>query len=396
MRNQSLNHFLWSGLVFLGLLFSSPACAIEIVAGPCLQNPTETSMSIVWLTDVQCTSWVEYGSSEQTLDQKAFTSSHGLIDADQTIHRITIEGLPPASTCYYRICSKEMLKFEAYKVTYGQTLTGDVYHFNTLSRNKLKFSFIVLNDIHQRNDLFKKLVEQSASKPYDLVFLNGDIISDINHTSQIIDYVLKPCADLFAKTIPMIYVRGNHETRGKCARMLPDYLALPDNRFYYAFDHGPVRFIIMDGGEDKADDNVAYSGLADFDRYRIQQKHWLQSEIQSEAFKKAPFKIVVIHMPPIASQQWHGSDHLYELWRPVFNEAKIDLMICGHTHKYEVVQPKQGVSEYPVMIGGKPADKEATVIRVDVTQDKLDAVMTTDEGKTVGTYQVIRPLNTNN
>jgi hypothetical protein len=65
-------------------------------------------------------------------------------------------------------------------------------------------------------------------------------------------------------------------------------------------------------------------------------------------------------------------------------------MICGHTHKYEVIQPKPGVSEYPVMIGGKPADKEATVIRVDVTRDKLDAVMTTDEGTTVGTYQILR------
>jgi hypothetical protein len=113
--------------------------------------------------------------------------------------------------------------------------------------------------------------------------------------------------------MPMIYVRGNHETRGKYARMLPDYLALPNGRFYYAFDHGPVRFIIMDGGEDKTDDNPAYSGLVNFDRYRIQQKHWLQKEIQSEAFQKALFKIVVVHMPPVASQQWHGSDHLYEL-----------------------------------------------------------------------------------
>jgi len=396
MRNQSLNHLVWSGWVFLGVLFSSPACALEIVAGPCLQSPTETTMSIVWVTDVNCTSWVEYGSSEQTLDRKAITSRHGLIDADQTIHRITIEGLSSASTYYYRICSKEILKFESYKVTYGQTRTGDVCHFYTLSKNKSDFSFIVLNDIHQRNDLFKRLIEQSASKPYDLVFLNGDIISDINNSFQIIDYALKPCADLFAKTTPMIYVRGNHETRGKYARMLPDYLALPNDRFYYAFDHGPVRFIILDGGEDKTDDNAAYSGLVDFDRYRIQQKHWLQSEIQSEAFKKAPFKIVVVHMPPISSQQWHGSDHLYEQWRPVFNEAKIDLMICGHTHKYEVVQPKPGISDYPVMIGGKPADKEATVIRVDVTQDKLDAVMTTDEGKIVGTYQVIRRPSTSN
>lgn len=374
-------------IAFLSL--SEIAGALEIVAGPYLQNPSETSMTIVWITDSKCTSWVEYGAG-QALDQKAFHSRQGLIDADQTIHRVTIEGLSPGNTYRYRVCSKEMLSFKPYKVTYGQTLAGDIHFFETLSKNKSSFSLIVLNDIHQRDDLLAKLVRQSSSRPYDLVFLNGDILSDIEDQPQIIDHVLKPCSELFAKTIPFVYVRGNHETRGKFARQLPDYLASPDGRFYYAFDHGPVRFIIMDGGEDKEDGHSEYFGLADFDRYRIQQKQWLQSEIQSEAFKKAPFKIVLVHIPPTPSEQWHGPDHLYKQWTPLFNEAKIDLMISGHTHQYAIIPPKAGICEYPVIIGGKPAEGEATVIRVDVSQDKLDVVMTTDAGKTIGTYQVSR------
>ncbi|MEN6307220.1 MAG: FN3 domain-containing metallophosphoesterase family protein [Anaerohalosphaeraceae bacterium] len=389
MNSRIIQHIVRMGLLFASLLFWETACALQIVAGPYLQNPSKTSMTIMWMTDSKCTSWVEYGPT-QSLGQKAFSSRHGLIDADQTIHRITIDGLPPETAYQYRVCSREILKFKPYKVTYGQTLTGDVYRFKTLSKNKPDFSFIVLNDIHQRDDILAGLIKQSSSKPYDLAFLNGDILSDIEDSSQIIDHVLKPCSELFAKTIPFIYVRGNHETRGKFARMLPEYLAMPNDRFYYAFDHGPVRFIVMDGGEDKTDDNAAYSGLVDFDRYRIQQKQWLQSEIQSNAFKKALFKIVVVHMPPMSSKQWHGSDHLYELWRPLFNEAKIDLLIAGHTHQYAVIPPQTGVCDYPVIIGGKPAEKEATVIRVDVTQDKLDVVMTTDEGKTVGTYQISR------
>ncbi len=113
------------------------------------------------------------------------------------------------------------------------------------------------------------------------MFFNGDILGHIEDEPQIIDHVLKPCSDLFAKEIPFIYVRGNHEARGKFARMLPNYLSTPKGSYYYAFDHGPVHFIVMDSGEDKDDTSVEYSGLADFDRYREEQRVWLRKEIRN-------------------------------------------------------------------------------------------------------------------
>jgi len=376
-------------LIIVSVIFSGDAYALQIIAGPYLQNPSETSMTVMWITDAKCTSWVEYGTQE-TLDRKAFSSKHGLIDADQTIHRITLEGLSGGTQYQYRVCSKEMLTFEPYKVTYGDVITKDRYSFKTLSKDEENISFIVLNDIHQRDDLLTKLIQQSASRPYDLVFLNGDILGHIEDEPQIIDHILKPCSALFATHIPFIYVRGNHETRGKYARRLPDYLAAPAGRYYYAFDHGPVHFIVMDGGEDKEDGNAEYYGLADFDRYRDEQRAWLEKEIQTESFKNAVFKIVLVHMPPAPSEQWHGTNHLYETWRPLFNQGKIDLMISGHTHHYAVTSPEKGVRDYPMIIGGGPQEGQATVIRADVTADTLNVVMTTDDDKIVGTYQVNR------
>ena len=377
-----------SGLFFLGLLiFAVPCHALSIVAGPYLQNPSETAMTVMWITDARCTSWVEYGATDQ-LDQRAFHSEHGLIDADRTIHRVRIEGLSAGKQYHYRVCSREILKFEPYKVTYGETTQGEVHRFRTLSRQSPSIAFIVLNDIHQRTDILTSLIRQSASKAYDLVFLNGDILGHIEDEPQVINHVLKPCADLFAKEVPFIYVRGNHEARGRYARMLPDYLATPRGRYYYSFDHGPVHFLVMDGGEDKEDTSPEYSGLVDFDRYRDEQKAWLEKEIRTEAYKVAPFRVVLVHIPPMPSERWHGPDDLYHKWRPLFNQGKVDLVISGHTHRYAVMAPEEGIRDYPMVIGGGPKEGQATVIRVEATRDMLRVVMTRDDGQVVGTYQV--------
>jgi len=170
--------------------------------------------------------------------------------------------------------------------------------------------------------------------------------------------------------------------------MLPNYLATPRGKYYYSFDHGPVHFIVMDGGEDKDDTHWAYSGLADFDRYRDEQKAWLEKEIQRDAFKKAVFRVVLVHMPHRQSEDWHGVTDLYNKWRPLFNQGKIDLMICGHTHRHAVVEPKKGIHDYPVVIGGSPKDGEAAIIRVDATREKLEVTMTRDDGEVVGTYRL--------
>ena len=374
--------------VLLGLLvLSAPARAARIVVGPYLQAPSETSMTVMWVTDVNAVSWVEYGRGE-SLDQRAHRSRHGLIDADQTIHMVTIEGLAPNREYRYRVCSKEIVTFKPYEVTYGQTVTSDTYTFTTLDGRKNSISFIVLNDIHERNEVLISLTRLAQSQPFELVFLNGDILGHIEDEQQIIDHVLAPCTELFAKQIPFVYVRGNHETRGKFARRLPDYIALPDGHYYHSFDHGPVRFVVMDGGEDKRDTDKEYSGLVDFDRYRAVQRKWLEAEIRSEAFRKAPFRVVVVHMPPQPSERWHGPDDMYQTWRPLYNDGKVDLVISGHTHHYEIRPPVEGVCEYPTIIGGAPQKGAATVIRVDATADHLRVTMTRDDDQIVGTYAI--------
>ncbi|MBK5196150.1 MAG: metallophosphoesterase [Proteiniphilum sp.] len=51
-------------------------------------------------------------------------------------------------------------------------------------------------------------------------------------------------------------------------------------------------------------------------------------------FLSAPFRVVVMHIPPTGST-WHGTLDLAAKYLPALNSAKIDIMLCGHTHNYK-------------------------------------------------------------
>ena len=144
----------------------------------------------------------------------------------------------------------------------------------------------------------------------------------------------------------------------------------------------------MDSGEDKADDAPAYAGIVDFDAYRRQQAAWLEKEVQKKAFRQAKYKVVFSHIPLYHSGDWHGTMHCRQVWGPILNKAKIDLLVSGHTHRYGIHPPEKGQHDYPIVIGGGPRAGQRTLIKVKADQTSLALEMVDDSGKVVGTLQV--------
>ena len=187
----------------------------------------------------------------------------------------------------------------------------------------------------------------------------------------------------------MLYVRGNHDSRGGFARHLHEYFTISDNRYYGSFDDGPIHFIVMDSAEDRYDSDKLYAGLADFEQYREQQRQWLEKEIKSKSFRKASFRVVLMHIPvdvgPKVDFTWVHS----QVWMPLFEKGKVDAMFCGHTHQPEIVPPKPGEHSYPIIIGGGPLKMERlkswdyTTTRVDGTPDALKIAIIGFDGKTI-------------
>jgi predicted phosphodiesterase len=356
---------------------------------PYLQVPSSDSMTIRWITNLLCHSWVEYGQGAN-LDMKAQNITDGLVDAHNRINAVTLENLKPDTVYNYRVCSKAINSFQPYSIKYGETITSDVYSFTTPKENPTAVSWLIMNDIHDRPKSIGHLMNINGNDSFDYVFFNGDMFDYQENEKQIIDHMITPCTDSFASTKPFLFVRGNHETRGKYARELKNYFSTKDDKGYYAYQWGPVFNIVLDSGEDKLDTHPVYGGIVDFDNYRIEQAKWLEEVMKTKAFRKAKYRVVMMHIPyyyPKYEEDGHGTIHCRDLFSPLFDKYKVDLMVSGHTHRYGVHPPTEEHS-YPIVIGGGPQDGNRTLIKVKADEKNLKVTMLKDDGTEVGEYLV--------
>jgi len=307
----------------------------------------------------------------------AWHSEDGLRQANGTAHRAVIEGYDPSRPIRFRTASRPITSFKPYQVTFGETEHSQERTLPALSRPAGAASFIVFNDIHSRVHLYPPLLAK-AGAPVDFAVFNGDVLQDPQGEKDIAANLLAPMAWFTSRGIPCFFLRGNHETRGAAARALKGYLTMPDDRYYTAMTVGAARLVLIDCGEDKPDASKEYSGLVDFDPYMERQLAWLEGEIASPAFKRAAWRIVVVHIPPDwrkdEAKLWHGERRMRERFAPLFDKGQVTAVICGHTHRAEMIEPCPDPARgfrWPVFIGGAHPLANTTVIRADADDAAL-------------------------
>lgn len=371
----------WVTNFHIGL--AQEAEGLSFTHGPYLQNVSETAATIIFTTDrlVAPGIMIRTGNGPFELVQN---SHEGLIDVGDNVHKVRLENLKPGQEYEYKLFAAEIKEYLPYKCTFGDTLLSETYRFQTFNVDMNQVNFTVFCDIHDRAYKLAKYLNANDIEKQDCYFLNGDILGHIEEERQLYSSFLDTCVSHFASQKPFFYVRGNHETRGKFARQLKNYLEFSDDKFYYAQTIGPVRFVVLDGGEDKPDDSKEYSGLVDFDAYRLEELEWLEKEVASEEFKNADFKIVIIHMPIIQNKKnWYGMAFLAEHFGPVLQDAGIDLMISGHTHKNAWIESGKSGFDYPVMISSNNHFIEA-----EANEKEVSLILKNIDGEVEKKYQV--------
>jgi len=342
----------------------------------------------MWVTHKNSFSWVEYGD-RMNLNRKFFSYQNGLIQANNRVNTITLPGIKSGQSHRYRIVSTEIVAVNGSQYKFGETMTSPIYSFDTPSETAEEFKMVIFNDHHERSQTIPQLLYRFGytgnEKDFDLVVFNGDVFDDLESEEQLINQFLIPCVNVFAKETPFLFVQGNHEVRGAFSRHLPDYLGFTNNQYYYAFTRGSVRVVVLDSGEDKTDDNWEYGGLVAFDQYREKQREWLRREIASPDFKAAAFRVVLIHISPWHSGDWHGTLHCREMFGPLLNEGKIDLQVSGHTHRFAYHQPDKD-HNFPIIIGGGPIEGNRTIMKFHATPSNIKVKVLKDDGEVLGDY----------
>lgn len=374
-------------LFILSVLITFSAYAqddIKITHAPYLQNLGENEVTIVWTANKPSIGWVELAPDDgthyyQTERPKFFNAKNG-IKLTSTVHSVHLTGLKPGTRYRYRVYSQEVLSHVGWRVIYGNVAATSVYGkqpltFLTSDHSRQSVNFAMVNDIHGKSDVLEKLISYCDLKKTDMFLFNGDMVSIFNNEKEIFEGFMDKATELFASEIPMYYTRGNHETRGSFATAFQDYFSPKQEHIYYMFRQGPVCFVILDSGEDKPDSDLEYAGITVYDQYRTEQAEWLKKVLESKEYKEAPFKVVVCHMPPFGG--WHGEQEVAEKFIPLLNNAGVDIMLCGHLHRYMRNEPKDGV-RFPVIV-----NSNNTVLKAEAGAKELNIRILDMEGKEV-------------
>jgi acid phosphatase type 7 len=366
---------------------------------PVLQNPTPDGMTVAWAINGRGTGWVEYGFRADLLEHRAVSSNCGLLAMTDRFMSARISGLKPGQKVFYRACSARIYFTDAYDIQRGKTIASPVYQFATPNPTAETASFAIINDTHENPDTLKKLTATLAENPEEYLIWNGDVFNDVQSEDQVVQEVLRPADAAYAATRPVLFTSGNHDVRGAESRLLPNAftpwtIEEPLSRCF-AVRQGPLAIIGLDTGEDKPDVRPVYAGLADFEQYRRDQRDWLARAFKRPEIAAAPFLIICCHIPLNGLPGQNGGDtpvdfaryskQSRELWGPLIESARAQLVISGHTHEYRYDAP---TVERPwgQLVGGGPRIKHATIIRGRATGKQLTVALYNLNGKKLGEW----------
>ena len=327
---------------------------------PYLQNPTGDGITISWLTNVPVHSWVEYGV-DGNLDQRMELYVDGQMIVNNFHHKFRLDNLTRGETYSYRVCSREIAVYEAYRKEFGDTAISETYTFRLPKENETDFKAIILNDLHQRRtliDLFSNLI---ADIDYDFVVFNGDNIDDPRSENQAVASLSYMNEKVGAESVPVFYIRGNHEIRNAYSIGLRGLLDYVGDKTYGAFNWGDTRFVMLDCGEDKYDDTPVYYGFNDFSGLRKDQTNFLTKETSSPDFKLAAKRVLIHHIPVFGLGE-NAYNPCLDEWGDILKDAPFNVSLHGHTHRFAYHPVNSIGNNFPVVIGGGNNIESATVM----------------------------------
>ena len=268
-------------IAFIVSMFSATAADIptpKTKCGPWVVGVTDTEMTIVWISDIRSMGWVEVapddGTSFYATQRPRFYEDFLGRHLVTKVHHVRLTGLKPGTVYRYRIFQQGIDDNHHNpipgNITASNVYSRQPYAIRTLDSSKSECRFSMINDIHGRDSILVALTKNTVKNKPDFMVFNGDMASYMGSIEDIERDFLKRSSELWATDVPLVYVRGNHETRGPGFSEFLNLFPTKTNTPCFTFRHGPVAFVVLDSGEDKPDNDIEYGGTAAYDAYRAE------------------------------------------------------------------------------------------------------------------------------
>lgn len=369
------------------LQFKVPADGLIYNNTPYLQNLTSDGVTVMYQTTALAHTWVEYGTDTLSTLAVRRQLAGGQEVVHDIEHKVRLDGLQPGTTYYYRVCAREIVNSEAYSKTFGNTYATRFFRFTVPAADTDSFTALIFNDMHLDEPTMQAMSQLAARTPHDFLVFNGDCLPEPHNREHAIRIVHRLTDYFGSAETPTEFLRGNHEIRNNYSSGMLSLFDTPEGETYHAFSWGDTRFVLLDCGEDKSDSHWVYYGLNDFTRFREDQAAFLQKELVSKAFKKASRHILIHHIPLWFERPDNESGDLSvacrKLWLPYLQKAGFDVSVNAHTHQFATYAKGELGNPYPVVVGGGPSVKSATMMILQKQGKKLTLRVLNAQGEEI-------------
>ena len=305
---------------------------LSIVCHPVVYA-VEEEYQIVWTTSANATGEVE-------IDGVIYSDLYaGSLNSETTVHKVVVPMNVLDGAGSYSIRSRQILYRGPYSGVYGGTVSETLDFYPVDVSDGL--NYYTLSDSHE---YLRSAIAAGTyfGEELDFLILAGDIASHLEEPGDI-ELILELAHGITCGSHPVVYARGNHETKGDVASLLHKYVGSKDEKFFYTVSLGPVFLVVLDLGEDHPDDWWEYYGTAHFDAYREEQTEFLEDTIASLSTWRASiqYRLGICHMPvnyAVMDSGAYEEEGLYLIdlkrqWTDLLNDLDLDLMVSGHHHQ---------------------------------------------------------------
>jgi len=282
--------------------------------------------------------WVRIG------EQSFYDDSNGILRSAKRIHKMEVPCELLDKECEYTICYRRIIKRKAY---FSKTLgvKEETFPFRPVKSDRIVAYHVAdaHNMIEEPVACAEKFREEIGE--IDFLILNGDVPEDSGKTKNF-NTIYEIASRITKGEIPVVFSRGNHDTRGIYAEQIAEYTPCENGNSFFTFKVGNVWGLVLDCGEDKPDTNEEYGNMVSCSAFRKRETAFLEdlSDNSEKEFcaEDVEHRIVVAHNPFTRRypEPFNIEEDTFTHWAKILKEKiKPEIMICGHIHKFSLDMP---------------------------------------------------------
>lgn len=360
----------------------SIAAATPLVRTPLVvMAPRSDGFEAVWAVSRLARGHLEW-QGDDGVSHTVASDPFGFVPQSNNVLRVRLTGLRAGAT--YRVRAHTFAAGES------EAVISPWKSVRTLDAHAASSRFVMWNDTHQNDESLRAL--HAATPAADFLLWNGDTCNDWKSEDLLVPVLLNPGGCDITADRPLLLTFGNHDVRGAHAFRMPELIATPQGRPFYAFRSGPVAVICLHTGEDKPDNHPSFQGRVAFDALRAEQAAWLAETIRRPDLRDAPYRVVFCHIPlrwtdespqDYANRGYdRHSGRSRAAWHDSLVAWKAQIILSGHTHQPAWLPPTDAFP-YGQLIGGGPQPARATWTEAVANAAELRFEMRTLDGQVV-------------